>query len=55
LSGLIGTLFSVAMLAAFLLVGFGIKFALGTEHRKNGGLMIVAGLVIVANVLIWAL
>lgn len=55
MSGLVGGLFSLAMLAAFVLVGFGIKFALCTEYRKNGWLMIVAGVVILANVLIWAL
>ena len=47
------TLMSIAMLAAFVLIGFGVKFALKAEHRKQGVLMLVAGLVLVANVLIW--
>jgi hypothetical protein len=48
-------IFSVAVIAAFILLGFGVRFAIGTEHRKNGVLMIVAGAVILANVLIWTL
>ena len=48
-------IFSVAVIAAFILLGFGLRFALGREHRKNGVLMIVAGAVILANVLIWTL
>jgi len=55
LSGLVGAIFSVAVIAAFILIGFGTRFALGTEFRKNGALMIVAGMVILANVLIWTL
>jgi hypothetical protein len=48
-------IFSVAVIAAFILLGFGVRFAIGTEHRNNGVLMIVAGAVILANVLIWTL
>lgn len=47
------TLMSVAMLAAFVLLGFGVKFALEQEHRKQGWLMVVAGVILIANVLIW--
>jgi hypothetical protein len=47
------TLMSIAMLAAFALVGFGAKFAFKAEHRKQGLLMVVAGLVLVVNVLLW--
>jgi hypothetical protein len=47
------TLMSIAMLAAFVLLSFGLKFALKPEHRKQGLLMVVAGLVLIANVLIW--
>jgi hypothetical protein len=47
------TLMSIAMLAAIALLVFGTRFALRPEHRKQGLLMIVAGLVLVANVLIW--
>jgi hypothetical protein len=53
MAGLAATTLSIAMLAAMVLIGFGIKFALGTEHRKNGRLMVIAGLVLVANVLVW--
>ncbi|MCW3797447.1 hypothetical protein OMW55_06470 [Sphingomonas sp. BN140010] len=55
MTGLAAAVFSVAMIAAFVLLGFGVKFALGTEYRKNGLLMIVAGLVILANVGIWTI
>ena len=48
-------IFSVAVIAAIILLGFGVRFAIGTQHRKNGVLMIVAGAVILANVLIWTL
>lgn len=47
------TLLSILMLAAFVLLFFGTKFALKAEHRKQGLLMVVAGLVLVANVLVW--
>lgn len=47
------TLLSVAMLAAFVLLFFGARFALEGEHRKQGLLMMVAALVLIANVLVW--
>ena len=47
------TLMSVAMLAAFAMIGVGAKFAMKPEHRKNGGLMILVGVILIANVLIW--
>ena len=47
------TLMSIAMLAAFALLFFGVRFALTQEHRKRGGLMILAGVVLIANVLVW--
>ena len=53
MGGLVAAIFSVAVIAAFVLLGFGLRFALGTDYRKNGVLMIVAGVVILANVLIW--
>lgn len=55
MTGAVAAIFSVATIAAFILTGFGVRFAMGKEHRKNGLLMIVAGLVIMANVLIWTL
>lgn len=53
MSGIAATTLSIAMLGAIVLIGFGVKFALGTVHRKNGRLMVIAGLVLLANVLIW--
>ena len=53
MTGVAAAVFSVATIAAFVLLGFGARFAFGAEHRKNGLLMIVAGLVILANVAIW--
>lgn len=55
MTGLVAAIFSVAVIAALVLLGFGVRFALGPAHRKNGVLMIVAGAVILANVLIWTL
>ncbi len=46
-------LLSIVMLAAFVLLGFGAKFARGTEHRKQGLLMMVTAAILVGNVLIW--
>jgi hypothetical protein len=46
---------AIAMIAAFLLVIGGIRLARRKEDRGRGYLMIVAGVVIVANVLIWTL
>jgi hypothetical protein len=54
-TGPAATIFSVATIAAFILIGFGVRFAIGTEHRKNGLLMTVAGVVILSNVLVWTL
>jgi len=44
---------SLAMIAAFLLLVAGIRLALKPEERRRGVLMIVAALVLFANVLIW--
>ena len=52
-SGLGATLLSIAMLAAFLLAGGGLWMALRRGERKKGALMVVCGLVLLANVLIW--
>ena len=43
------------MIAAFLLAAGGVKLALSREFRSRGLLMIAAGAVLVANVLIWTL
>jgi hypothetical protein len=44
---------TAAMVAAFLLLGSGIKLAAGRQNRGRGALMIVAALVLVMNVMIW--
>ncbi len=49
------TTMSIAVIAAFVLMAVGVRFLLRPEHRKQGGLMIVAGVVILANVLVWTL
>ena len=41
------------MIAAFLLLGFGIRQAAQPENRQRGLLMIACGIIFVANVLIW--
>ena len=45
---------SIAMIAAFVLLIAGFKLARKPTDRKRGMLMIVAGLVMIGNVLIWA-
>ena len=47
-------LMSLAMLAAALLLGVGILLARKAEQRRHGMLMIVAGVVLIGNVVIWA-
>ena len=43
------------MIAAFLLLGFGIREALRSNSRQRGLLMIACGIVFIANVLIWTI
>ena len=45
----------VTMIAAFLLLGFGIRQALRPADRQRGLLMIACGIIFIANVLIWTL
>jgi hypothetical protein len=49
------TLISIVMLAAFVLLVFGARFAWTGTYRKQGLLMIVVAVILVANVLIWVL
>ena len=49
------TLLSIVMLAALVLLVFGARFAWKGTYRKQGLLMIVVAVVLVANVLIWVL
>ena len=55
MTGLGATMLAIAMIAAFLLILGGIKFALRQESRSRGLLMVVAAAVLVMNVLIWTL
>ncbi|WP_420141331.1 hypothetical protein [Sphingomonas sp.] len=48
------TLLSLAILATFALAGGGAWRFVRRGERMQGGLMIVAALVLLANVLIWA-
>ena len=51
-----GTVLSVLMLAGLALaVGGGILFVRQPEHRKRAWLMMIAGLVMFANVAIWTI
>ena len=45
--------YALAVLAALLLAGVGIKLALDRQARTRGVLMIVAALVLLMNVMIW--
>jgi hypothetical protein len=57
--GTLGTLASAAlaitMIAAFLLLIFGVKLALRPADRQRGLLMVACGIIFIANVLIWTL
>ncbi|HEX4693924.1 hypothetical protein [Sphingomonas sp.] len=46
---------AIAMVAAFVLVWFGIKLALRPDTRTKGALMVVMAAVLVGNVLIGTL
>lgn len=45
----------MTMIAAFLLLGFGIRQAMRPADRQRGLLMIACGIIFIANVLIWTL
>ena len=46
---------AITMIAAFLLLGFGVKQATNRETRQRGLLMIACGVIFIANVLIWTI
>jgi high-affinity Fe2+/Pb2+ permease len=46
---------SLAVLAAFTLVGGGLYLLLAQRNRKQGVLMLITAAVLFANVLIWTL
>ena len=43
------------MIAAILLLVFGVKLAMKPEERQRGLLMIACGIIFIGNVLIWTL
>ena len=47
--------FAITMIAAMLLLGFGVQQAIKPASRQRGLLMIACGMVFVVNVLIWTL
>jgi hypothetical protein len=46
---------AIAMIAVFLLTAGGIRLAWRGDYRQQGWLMIVAAMVLLANVLVWTL
>lgn len=46
---------AITMIAAFLLLGFGLKQAMNRDSRQRGMLMIACGVIFIANVLIWTI
>jgi hypothetical protein len=46
---------AITMIAAMLLLVFGIRFALRPADRQRGLLMIACGIIFIGNVLIWTL
>ena len=53
MTGLVSALLSIAVLAAFALIGGGAWLFLRRGEKKQGALMVLASLVLLANVLIW--
>lgn len=54
-NGFVATLFSIAVIASFILAGAGIWLVVKGGNRKQGLLMIAAAAVTIGNVLIWLL
>jgi len=46
---------AVTMIAAILLLVFGVRLAMRPDDRQRGLLMIACGIIFVSNVLIWTL
>ena len=55
LEGFASAALAITMIAAFLLLGFGIRQAMRPADRQRGLLMIACGIVYIANVLICTL
>ena len=54
MNGTASTLMSIVMLAAFVLLLFGARFAWVGTYRKQGLMMVLVGVILIANVLIWS-
>jgi hypothetical protein len=46
---------AITMIAAFLLLVFGIRLAMRPDDRQRGLLMIACGIIFIGNVLIWTI
>jgi hypothetical protein len=55
MTGLPAALFSIAVLAAFALVGGGLWLILRRRIFKQGVLMLIMAAVLIGNVLVWTL
>jgi hypothetical protein len=55
MSSIASAALAVTMLAAILLLIFGVKLALKPEERQRGLLMIACGIIFVGNVMIWTI
>ncbi|HEY0044507.1 MAG TPA: hypothetical protein VGB62_08140 [Allosphingosinicella sp.] len=55
MNALLSTMLSIAVLAAFILIGGGLWLIFKRGNRKQGILMLIAAAVLFANVLIWTL
>ena len=53
MSGLVSTLLSIGVIAAFALIAGGLWLVVKGENRKQGLLMLLAAAVLFLNVLIW--
>ena len=55
MTGLLATLLSIGVLAAFALTGGGLWLLIKRRDVKQGALMLVAAAVLLVNVLMWSL
>jgi hypothetical protein len=55
MTGLASVLFSIAVIAAFVLTGGGFYLIVSKRNRKQGLLMILTAAVTLGNVLIWTI
>ena len=53
MTGFVATLLSIAVIAAFALIGGGAYLLIKRKEHKQGVLMLIAAAVLFGNVLIW--